>query len=151
MWKAFGLCNFAEIHLAMKFYFTRLIIFCIAALGAISAKAEVKESLSSIKDSSIVITPIADQLPSGPGPRMPAFIPISASYEATLSTLFLTFTSNLGEIEVEVLNTTTGGYDSGTVDTQFLYATVPINMGPGHYLILFTLPSGQRYKGELDI
>ena len=100
MWKAFGLCNFAENHLAMKFYFTRLIIFCIAALGAISAKAEVKESLSSIKDSSIVITPIADQLPSGPGPRMPAFIPISASYEATLSTLFLTFTSNLGEIEV---------------------------------------------------
>ena len=65
--------------------------------------------------------------------------------------LFLTFTSNLGEIEVEVLNTTTGGYDSGTVDTQFLYAAVPITMGPGHYLILFTLPSGQRYKGELDI
>ncbi len=82
---------------------------------------------------------------------MPTTVPISASYEAMLSTLFLTFTSNLGEIEVEVMNTTTGGYDSGTIDTQFLYATVPITMGPGHYIILFTLPSGQRYKGEFDI
>ena len=37
------------------------------------------------------------------------------------------------------------------IDTQFLYATVPIIMGPGHYIVLFTLPSGQRYKGEFDI
>ena len=103
-----------------------------------------------VADSVIFIEPIPAVNP-WPGPSMPAFIPISASYEAVLSTVFLTFTSNLGEIEVEVLNTTSGGYDSGTVDTQFLYATVPITMGPGHYLILFTLPSGQRYKGELDI
>ena len=101
-------------------------------------------------DSIIVIEPIPTQYPDTNVPRSPALVPISASYEAMLSTLFLTFTSNLGEIEVEVLNTTSGGYDSGTVDTQFLYATVPITMGPGHYLILFTLPSGQRYKGELD-
>jgi len=102
-------------------------------------------------DSIIVVDPFYGVNPPPGGPRSPALVPISASYEAMLSTLFLTFTSNLGEIEVEVLNTTSGGYDSGTVDTQFLYATVPINMGPGHYLILFTLPSGQRYKGELDI
>ena len=100
-------------------------------------------------DSTIIIIPFPIHNPTPP--KAPALIPISASYEAMLSTLFLTFTSNLGEIEVEVLNTTSGGYDSGTVDTQFLYATVPITMGPGHYLILFTLPSGQRYKGELDI
>ena len=35
----------------------------------------------------------------------------SASYEAMLSTLFLTFTSNLGEIEVEVMNTTGLNYN----------------------------------------
>ena len=103
-----------------------------------------------VTDSVIFIEPFPGSNP-GSGPRIPAFIPISASFDASLSTLFLTFTSNLGEIEVEVMNTTTGGYDSDTVDTQFLYAAVPITMGPGHYLILFTLPSGQRYKGELDI
>ena len=52
-----------------------------------------------VADSVIFIEPIPAVNP-WPGPRMPAFIPISASYEATLSTLFLTFTSNLGEIEV---------------------------------------------------
>ncbi len=110
-----------------------------------------EDDLLQCSDSVIVITPFMGDNNEGYGPRSPALVPISASYEAMLSTLFLTFTSNLGEIEVEVLNTTSGGYDSGTVDTQFLYATVPITMGPGHYLILFTLPSGQRYKGELDI
>ena len=101
-------------------------------------------------ESVIVIDPFPGTVPR-PGPKMPAMIPISASYEAMLSTLFLTFTSNIGEIEVAVMNTTTGGYDSGTIDTQFLSATVPITMGPGHYIILFTLPSGQRHKGEFDI
>ena len=68
-----------------------------------------------------------------------------------LSMVFLTFTFNLGEIEVEVMNATTGGYDTGTIDSQFLFATVPITLGPGHYFILFTLPSGRQYKGEFDI
>lgn len=135
----------------MKSYRQKLLFCCAFALIAIAGNATASETLSSSKDSSIVITPIGDQGGDGHGVRLPVQIPISASYEAMLSTLFLTFTSNLGEIEVEVMNTTTGGYDSGTIDTQFLYATVPITMGSGHYLILFTLPSGQRYKGELDI
>ena len=119
-------------------------------IKAASLSNEIK-AVSEKADSGVVIYPIPEQDSGAHGPRLPMLVPISASYEAMLSTLFLTFTSNLGEIEVEVMNTTTGGYDSGTVDTQFLYAAVPITMGPGHYLILFTLPSGQRYKGELDI
>ena len=131
-------------------YFQKLICCCVLALTTIAGNAAASETLASCKDSSIVITPIGDQGGDGHGVRLPAQIPISASYEAMLSTVFLTFSHNLGEIEVEVMNTTTGGYDSGTTDTQYLYATVPITMGPGHYIILFTLPSGQRYKGELD-
>ena len=44
-------------------------------------------------------------------PRSPALVPISASYEPLLSSIILSFTSNLGVTEVDVLNTTTGGYD----------------------------------------
>ena len=135
----------------MKSYCQKLLFCCAFALIAIAGNATASETLSSSKDSSIVITPIGDQGGDGHGVRLPVQIPISASYEAMLSTVFLTFTSNLGEIEVEVMNTTSGGYDSGTIDSQFLSATVPITMGPGHYIILFTLPSGQRYKGELDV
>ena len=105
-----------------------------------------------VADSDTVITILPFPSPTDPPiPRSPSVVPINASYESMISSVILTFSYNLGEIEVEVLNTTSGGYDSGTVGTQFLYATVPITMGPGHYLILFTLPSGQRYKGELDI
>ena len=68
-----------------------------------------------------------------------------------LSSVLLTFSSNLGEIEVEVMNTTTGGYVSGTIDSQFHYATIPITGGSGHYLIIFTLPSGRKYGGEFDV
>ena len=104
----------------------------------------------SSRDSIIVISPVGDPGTDGNGPRSPAIVPISASYEPLLSSVFLTFTSNLGEIEIEVINTTIGGYFSAFVDTQFLYATVPITMGPGHYMLLFTLPSGRQYKGEFD-
>ena len=41
--------------------------------------------------------------------------------------------------------------NSVIVISPILSATVPITMGPGHYIILFTLPSSQRYKGEFDI
>jgi hypothetical protein len=109
-----------------------------------------ENDVSFARDTLIVINPFPETNP-GYIPHAPGIVPISASYESLLGAVILTFASNLGEIEVEVMNTTTGGYDSGTIDTQFLYATVPITMGSGHYLILFTLPSGQRYKGELDI
>ena len=128
-------------HLSLLLFLTVLFAFAEKNLRA-------EEVAKCCKDSIINVLPFPNPNPNNP--RSPALVPISASYEAMISTVFLTFTSNLGEIEVEVMNTTTGGYDSGTIDTQFLYATVPITMGSGHYIVLFTLPSGQRYKGELD-
>ncbi|MBR1927031.1 MAG: hypothetical protein IJ840_04685 [Bacteroidales bacterium] len=38
-----------------------------------------------------------------------------------------------------------------TADTRYLSATIPITMGSGHYVLLFTLPSGKRYIGEFDV
>jgi hypothetical protein len=125
------------------FFFALLLLFLVAPYPSWAMKAA--------GDTVIVIEPYPGSNPDPERPRMPTTVPISASYETMLSTLFMTFTSNLGEIEVEVMNTTTGGYDSVTIDTQFLSAAVPITMGSGHYLTLFTLPSGQRYKGEFDI
>ena len=108
-------------------------------------------AMTSAADTVIVIEPYPGSNPDPEGPRQPLSVPISASYESLLSSILLTFTSNLGEIEVEVLNTISGYYDSGFIDTQYLSAVIPISGGPGHYIILFTLPSGQQYKGEFDI
>ena len=41
--------------------------------------------------------------------------------------------------------------NSVIVISPILSATVPITMGPGHYIILFTLPSGQQYAGEFNV
>ncbi len=79
------------------------IIFLIWSINCKTANASTLTTCSA--DSIIVIEPIPTQYPDTNVPRSPALVPISASYEAMLSTLFLTFTSNLGEIEVEVLNT----------------------------------------------
>lgn len=143
---------------AMKKYLLILLLISFAAtemsLSVQSSFAAISSWSPSAKyaaDSAIVISPITDLDSGSHGPRAPMIVPISASYERLISSVILAFTSNLGEIEVEVVNTTTGGYDAGTIDTQLLYATVPITMGPGHYLIIFTLPSGRQYKGEFDI
>ncbi|MBQ5979090.1 MAG: DUF3244 domain-containing protein [Bacteroidales bacterium] len=98
-----------------------------------------------------MISPIPSNTPDPPIPRSPAIVPISASYDSVLASVSLSFSYNLGEIEVEVLNSTTGGYSSLSVDTQFLYAVIPITLGSGHYIITFTLPSGRQYGGEFDV
>ena len=120
-----------------------------ASLLCLAIQTPMKAAITEAADTVIIIEPMPGYVPPI-GPKAPAIIPISANYDSMLSQIFLNVTSNLGEIEVEVLNTTTGGYDAGTIDTQLLYATVPITMGPGHYLIIFTLPSGRQYKGEFD-
>lgn len=107
-----------------------------------------KEILLSFPDSSIVITPLP--LPNPNIPKAPTQLPISAYYEPSIPAVYLSFVSNLGEIEVEVLNSTTGGFCSAFIDTRYLYAVIPITFGPGHYIITFTLPSGQQYQGEFN-
>ena len=108
------------------------------------------EDLICCSDTAIVIDPLPGVSPVT-GPRSPALIPIVAYYDSSVSSVLLSFKSNLGVIEVEVLNSTTGGYSSIFVDTQFLYSVIPITLGSGHYIIIFTLPSGQQYQGEFDI
>ena len=105
--------------------------------------------VSSVADSTIIVFPFPIGNPTPP--KSPSIIPISASYESLITSVILTFNQNLGEIEVEVLNTFTGYYDSGYINTLFLSAIIPITGGPGHYIITFTLPSGQQYQGEFDV
>ena len=126
------------------------LIVALAALLGFTIQIPMKAAIVEAPDTVIIIEPIPGYTPVL-GPKAPVVVPVCANYNATQSLILLSFTSNLGEIEVEVLNTTTGGYVSDFVDTQFLYATIPITMGLGHYILLFTLPSGQRYRGEFDL
>lgn len=130
----------------VKRIFTLLII----AVSLLCYQSPLK-AMNYAADTAIVILPTPGTNPGPDGPRSPAFIPISAYYDSSVSSVLLSFKSNLGEIEVEVLNSSTGGYSSTFVDTQFLYSAIPITLGSGHYIITFTLPSGQQYQGEFDV
>ena len=122
-----------------------VLVFAIATtLPAIESHA-----MQSAADTAIVINPFPGFEPGTGGPKAP--VPVSASYEPFLSSVVLSFSQNLGVIEVEVFNTSNGYYDSDFVNTLFLSAVIPICGGPGHYIITFTLPSGQQYGGEFDV
>ena len=128
-----------------------LVLLCAVFITINQSISATNYPLYSQDDSTIVISPIPGNNPDPPIPRTPVIVPISASYESLLTSVILYFSYDLGEIEVEVLNTYTGGYDSGIVDTQYLSAIIPITLGIGYYIITFTLPSGQKFQGEFNI
>lgn len=128
----------------------RIITLLIIAVSLLCYQSPLK-AMNYAADTAIVILPTPGTNPGPDGPRSPAFIPISAYYDSLVSSVLLSFRSNLGEIEVEVLNSTTGGYSYTLIDTQFLYSVIPITLGSGHYIIIFTLPSGQQYQGEFNV
>ena len=129
--------------------FKRLLLIATLLVAFSSSPIFANRRMVCSKDSIIVLIP-QPEIPPGTGPRTDSSVPILADYDSSLSLVYLYFKSNLGDIEVEVLNTTTGGYYSDIVDTQYLYAIIPISLGPGHYIITFTLPSGQQYQGEFN-
>ena len=128
-----------------------LVLSCVL-FGALNQSFCVaNSSFYSQEDSSIVISPIPGNNPDPSSPRSPVYVPISASYSTMLTSLILNFAHNLGEIEVEVLNTISGAYYSEIVNTTFLTAILPVTMGSGHYIITFSLSTGQQFQGEFDI
>lgn len=102
-------------------------------------------------DSLIVLLPIPGENPGPNGPKSTSLVPITTYVNSSLSTIFFSFSHDLGEIEIDVLNTTTCGFVSEIIDSHFLSAILPITMGSGHYTITLSLPSGQQYLGEFDI
>ena len=124
-------------------------IFILTFAFSFQIESTAKDSFVACSDSTIVINPLP--LPNANPPKAPAQTPISASYNSTTTSVALFFIRNLGEIEVEVLNSTTGGFCSDFIDTQYLYAISPITLGPGHYIITFTLPSGQQFQGDFYV
>ena len=125
------------------------LLIALSALLYVSVQNPLDAKNVAVVDTLIVIDPLPGG--DGIGPKTPAQDPIYAYFNPMLSSVLLTFSSNLGEIEIEIMNTTTGSYDSGSVDTQFLSAVIPITGGSGHYLIIFTLHSGRKYGGVFDV
>lgn len=78
-------------------------------------------------------------------------VPITAAYNASLSTIMVNFLFNLGYVSVEIENQTTGEYDQTIVNAQEGPMLFPISGTAGIWNISFTFASGIFYSGAFGI
>ena len=90
--------------------------------------------------------------PASNKPKAPVLIPVSARYYEISQEIVLSFTANLGNVSVTVLNVTTGESVNDVVDTSDGIVSCPISGTAGEYLLL-VIPFGSQisYIGEFAI
>jgi len=92
------------------------------------------------KDKDIVIR--TERRENGKFHHAPARIPMEVSYMSFASALKITYLYDLGDIEVNVTNHSTGEYLEGTMNATAGVTMLPISGAEGFYTITFTLPGG---------
>ncbi len=119
-------------------------------LSMFSASADVTPRPKPIKTPVIIV--IVQNPISIPGqPRSLTEVPIECVYEPMSNGIYITFTSNIGNVEVIVENTFTGEYVSGSADTVSGQLFVPISGSEGVYTITFITDSGSEYYGSFEL
>ena len=85
----------------------------------------------------------------GNGPRSQSSVPITACVIS--DTIYLSFSSDLGEVDVVLEESSEGVILQTSVDSSTLSAIIPFSGAPGEYYITITLPSGAVYEGQFEI
>ena len=78
-------------------------------------------------------------------------VPIEAYYIAFNSSICVTFSQNLGDMDVTVTNLTTGDSDDFEIVASVGSTLLPISGDAGYFRIDFILASGTQYYGEFEI
>jgi len=84
--------------------------------------------------------------PSGSHPHSPAMVPIRACVFG--DTIYLSFSADLGDVDVVLSEESAGVVLQTTVDSSYLSATLPFSGDAGEYTITFTLTTGAVYEGS---
>ena len=79
-------------------------------------------------------------------------IPVECCYMGMMNLILTTFSSDLGEVTIEVINTSTGEtsydiFDSGMTPQSVL----PISGNSGYYTITYITEAGDIYEGSFEI
>lgn len=79
-------------------------------------------------------------------------LPIESCYMGMMNFIQTTFSEDLGEVTLEVINTSTGEISWDTFDSGVTPQTLlPISGDSGYYTITYTTESGDIYEGVLTI
>ena len=85
----------------------------------------------------------------GDFPRQPTQVPISGI--VTGNTIYLSFSDDLGDVDVTIEEYFDGLVLQTVVDGSFPTAVIPFNYGPGDYVITFTLSAGEEFIGSFQL
>ena len=127
-----------------KFLVLILSVLCLANIGT-QAKPDNLAQNPSIPI--IVVNPT----PDNPQPKSPGMSDIYCSYSEQTACLDFTFSTNLGNLTITVVNTSSGEVVSATVDSSTGYAAIPISGDPGYYVISIVSGGGNSYYGSFTL
>lgn len=84
-------------------------------------------------------------------PKSPTIAPIYCTYSESGEILEFTFLSNLGNLTITVVNTTTSETVSTIVDSSLGYEALPISGDSGYYVISIVSSGGNNYYGSFTL
>lgn len=145
-----GACNFAVVKQSKttlkKIIMKNLIITFISVLMLFFSSSTVQGA----EDKVIVIKPGSLTETTTPN-RGPELVPISAYYDGFTSSVYVTFSMSIGDVDVSIINIDTGESIEETINAYSSIAIIPISGNPGLYCISFMLQSGVEYIGEFEL
>lgn len=126
---------------------TKIILLFLAALLPLSVfhlNADEKKPKREIP-----LTPVKDYQDNN---RSLIQLPIECCYMGMMNLIQSTFSKDLGDVTIEVINTSTGEISCETFDSGVTLQTLlPISGDSGYYTITYTTESGDIYEGTLTL
>lgn len=100
------------------------------------------------RDPEIIILPA--NYPETPIPNR-NLVPIAAYYNETLSSIVVSFNSDIGNVEMTITNQVTDEIIRETINAFLNPIVVPFLNSTGVYSIVFELSNGEIYSGEFEL
>ena len=124
----------------------RKLFFIVTACLTIASAFPAMSRTSAGEQAPIIIVPKPPVKPTAP--RTPAVVPISAMVNG--STLYVTFTGDLGLVDYELDNLNTTELVTDQIEGTGL-VLIPFSGDSGSYTISFTLSNGVQFYGEFTL
>ncbi|MGM9762658.1 MAG: DUF3244 domain-containing protein [Candidatus Cryptobacteroides sp.] len=83
--------------------------------------------------------------------RSPAKTPIEVFYSSEISSVAINFMENLQNVEINIMNHSTGEYIEGMINATMGMTLIPISGTDGYYTVTFILSDGKEYFGEFEL
>lgn len=121
-----------------------LSIFCLANTATYAKTGDLAQNPS-------IPIIISNPVPTVPNPKSPGMSDIYCSYSEQTSCLDFTFSTNLGNLTITVVNLTSNEVVSTIVDSSLGYEALPISGDSGYYVINIVSSGGNSYYGSFTL